>query len=239
MDPVRLGRSIRALRRRLGWRQVDLAERASVAQQTVSDVERGRAATVGLPLMIRVATALDADVDVILRWRGGALDRLLDERHAALCAAAARRLRGLGYEVLPEASYAYYGERGSVDVLGWHPSASALVVVEVKTELTSLEATLRKHDEKVRLGPRMARDRFGRTARTVAGILVLGDDSTSRRRVERLGPLLEAAYPMRGRVVWAVLAAPRDSVRGLVFLSPTTPGGVRVVPVSRVRRSRT
>jgi len=239
MDPVRVGRSIRVLRHRLGWRQEDLAERAGVAQQTVSDIERGRATTVALPRLIRVAAALDADLDLVVRWRGGALDRLLDERHAALCAATARRVRAVGYEVLLETSYSFYGERGSVDVLGWDASRSAIVIIEVKTELTSIEATLRKHDEKIRLGSKIARERFGRPTPVVVGLLVLPDDSTTRRRVERQRQVLDGAYPLRGHAGWASLAAPASSPRptkGLVFLSPTSPAGVRAGPVTRIRR---
>lgn len=236
MDPIRVGRSLRALRQRLRWRQLDLARRAAVSQQTVSDIERGRAASVSLPRLVRVATALDADIDLVVRWRGGALDRLLDERHAALCAAAAHRLASAGFEVVAEASYSYFGERGSVDVLGWDARRAAIAVIEVKTELTSIEATLRKHDEKIRLGPRIARDRFGQSPRAVIGLLVVGDDSTSRRRVERHAPVLGSAYPIRGRAAWAIAASGRSSARGLVFLSPTSPGGIRSGPVRRVRR---
>jgi transcriptional regulator with XRE-family HTH domain len=237
MNPIRLGRSIRALRLRLRWRQRDLAERAAVGQQTVSDVERGRATTVGLPRLLRIAAALDADLDLVIRWRGGTLDRLLDERHAAMCAASAHRLRVLGLDVLIEVSYAYYAERGSIDVLGWRASTSTLVVVEVKTELTSIEATLRKHDEKIRLGPRIARDRFGQTPSAVVGLLVLSDDSTSRRRAARHEHVLGAAYPVRGRAAWALLAS-SASGRSLAFLPPTPGAGGRHLPVSRVRVSQ-
>ncbi|MBI3745620.1 MAG: hypothetical protein HY264_03695 [Chloroflexi bacterium] len=187
-----------------------------------------------------MATALDADLDLIVRWRGGALDRLLDERHAALCAAVARRLRAIGYEVLIEVSYSRYGERGSIDVLGWDVRRSAIVVVEVKTELASIEATLRKHDEKIRLGPRIAQERVGQTPRIVAGLLVLPDDSTTRRRVDRQRPILDGAYPLRGHAAWAVLklliGASAIAPTGLVFLSLTTAAGVRARPVTRIRR---
>ena len=48
MDDLRLGLVCRALRRRLGWRQVDLAERAGVSQDMVSRIERGLLS--GIPL---------------------------------------------------------------------------------------------------------------------------------------------------------------------------------------------
>lgn len=235
MNPVRLGQSVRALRLRLRWRQADLADRSSVSQQTISAIERGRAMSVGWRRLNRVAEALDADIDVNLRWRGGALDRLLDERHAALCGAVAQRLKAAGWSPHLEVSYAYYAERGSIDVLGWRPGPDAAVVIEVKSELTSIEATLRKHDEKIRLAPRITRDRFGRTARIVLGVLVLADDSTTRRRATRHASLLDGAYPLRGREAWAMIAAGSGSARAFVHLSPTPGrGGIRP-PVTRVR----
>lgn len=68
MNPIHLGRIVRALRHRLGWRQSDVAARAEVGQQTVSDVERGRAESVGLARIGRIVAALDADLDLVVRW---------------------------------------------------------------------------------------------------------------------------------------------------------------------------
>jgi hypothetical protein len=64
---------------------------------------------------------------------------------------------------------------------------------------------------------------------------VVADDSTSRRRVDRHAPMLATAYPIRGRAAWALAAAPHASARALVFLSATSPGGIRGGPVTRVR----
>jgi Holliday junction resolvase-like predicted endonuclease len=66
-----------------------------------------------------------------------------------------------------------YGERGSIDLLAWHEATRTLLVVEVKTEVASIEATLRKHDEKVRLARRVAADRFGWQATVTSRLLVL------------------------------------------------------------------
>jgi transcriptional regulator with XRE-family HTH domain len=51
---------------------VELAARAGVSQPTISDIERGQTASVGLRRLIRAAAALDADLDLVIRWRGGA-----------------------------------------------------------------------------------------------------------------------------------------------------------------------
>ena len=82
MDDVRVGRVLRVLRHRVGMRQVDVALRAGLTQDDVSRSERGR--TRDLPKLRRHAAAFDADIHVSIRWRGGEVDRLLDEGHAAI-----------------------------------------------------------------------------------------------------------------------------------------------------------
>jgi transcriptional regulator with XRE-family HTH domain len=185
MEWVRLGGVIRALRRRRRWRQCDLGRAARLSQQSVSRIEGGRLKGVDLVTLDRLAVALDARLDVRFSWRGGELDRLLDERHAALVEAVVRRLAATGWELEVEVTYAEFGERGAIDVLGWFPARRALLVVEVKTMLASIEATHRRHDEKVRLAAAIARKRFGWSAITVSRLLVFPDDSSSRRHIAR------------------------------------------------------
>ena len=124
-------------------------------------MELGRLDGVAIGTLRRVVEGLDASLVIDVRWRGGALDRLLDERHAALAATVATILRTDGWHVEVEVSYSRYGERGSIDLLAWQASSRTLLVVEIKSELTSIEETLRKHDQKVRLAPAVAAERFG------------------------------------------------------------------------------
>jgi len=161
VDDVRVGRFVRIARLRLGWRQFDLAARAGVSQQEISLIERGHLEGVPLRTLRRVLRALDASGDLDVRWRGGAIDRLIDDRHATLVGAAVEALRADGWETRVEVTYSSYGERGSIDVLGWRAAEAALVVEEVKSDLTSAEQTQRKHDEKVRLAPGVVREREG------------------------------------------------------------------------------
>lgn len=79
MDLVRFGLIIRALRRRKGWRQLDLALAAGVSQTLISLIERGHADQVLLAIVLAVGSALDARMAIDVRWRGGELDRLLDQ----------------------------------------------------------------------------------------------------------------------------------------------------------------
>jgi hypothetical protein len=167
-----------------------------------------------------------------LRWRAGDLDRLLDEGHASLVGRTAALLRSLGWEVRAEVSYSIYGERGSIDLLAWHEASRTLLVIEVKTELVSLEETLRKHDEKVRLARRIAEEQPGWRARAVGRLLILPDDMTARRRVARHAAVLEVAYPARGSAVRAWLRDPEPQMSGLIFM---TMGGHRPGAVGRKR----
>lgn len=215
---MRLGRRYRALRHRLDWRQKDLGEEADVSQDTVSRTERGRIAEVSIPALRRQAAALGAELHLELWFRGGELDRLMDEGHAALVGAVAARLEALGWETRPEVSFAVYGERGSIDLVAWHAASATLLVIEVKTELTSLEETLRRHDVKVRLAAQVVAERFGWRARCVARLLVLPDGSTARAQVRRHDAVLRSALPLRGPALRGWLRAPAGSVAGLAFV---------------------
>lgn len=232
MDFKRIGLAFRALRRHQGLRQVDVARRAGVSQQHVSDLERGSIAPMAIGDVERLLDAVGARMVVRVSWRGAELDRMLDEDHAGLCQVIADRLRSWGWTVIPEATYSIYGERGSVDLLALHPGSLTLLVIEVKTEVASAEEMLRRHDAKVRLGPAIARDRLGVTPVRVARLLVVADSITNRRRVARLSGLLGTAYPDRGDTVRRWLRGPVGQMSGLVF-TRIAQGGARV----RVRRT--
>jgi transcriptional regulator with XRE-family HTH domain len=208
MDDYRLGRMAWVLRQRLELRQEDVAARAAVSHDTVSRLERGDIDGMTLATIRRTFAVFDTEVVLYVRWRGGDIDRLLDRRHAAMGETLAGRLSDLGWTVMPEVSFSEFGERGSIDLLGWHPAASTLLVTEIKTELTSIEETLRRHDVKARLGAKIARERLGWEARTVARLLVLPEERTPRRQVERHGELFLRSYPMRGWELRRWLASP-------------------------------
>jgi hypothetical protein len=168
----------------------------------------------------RTFGALGATVDIVIKWRGAALDRVLDEAHALLVGLVVHELRRLGWEVFVEASFSLRGERGSIDILAWHAASRTLLVVEVKSEIGSVEGTLRPLDMKVRLAPAIAAERFGlpRPA-VVARVLVLPETSTARRTVARHAGVLNTALPARSRDVRRWLARPVGGLAGTWFLS--------------------
>ena len=94
MTDQRLGARIRYVRIRRGWRQIDLARRAGVSQSMVSRIERGHLDGVTVEAIRAVAAALDIRIDLVSRYRGGELDRLLAAGHSALHESVARVLAG-------------------------------------------------------------------------------------------------------------------------------------------------
>ena len=191
-------------------------------------MERGHGSRLSGATVRRLFAALDARWEPTISWRGGDLDRLLDARHAVLVGVIVRILRALGWVVEVEVTYASFGERGSIDILAWWPPGRIALVIEVKSELVSVEATLRKLDEKVRLTiDSIAETRFGERPRAVARLLVLPSSTTERRRVARHDDVLGVGLPRRGKMLRAWLRRPAGPIRGILFVADTNPGGTR------------
>ncbi|MDQ2673983.1 MAG: hypothetical protein M3Y40_04955 [Chloroflexota bacterium] len=144
-----------------------------------------------------------------------------------------------GWEIWPEASYSFYGERGRIDLLAFHAATGVLEVGEMKTGLWDLQDTLGRVDAKVRLAPRLAGDR-GWQVRKVVGALVIAEGRTARRRLEQHGVLF-ARYSVRGRAAKAFVADPAVDADGLlafVTLSGVNQNALRRAGQRRVRRPR-
>ncbi len=240
MDPIRLGLALRALRIRRGWRQQDLADRVGLSRSAVSDVECGACSGVTVGTLDRIVAVLGARLDVGVRWHGEQLDRLLDAAHAGLVEQSVRMLARDAWEVLVEASFAIFGERGSIDILAFHPRTGHLLVVEVKSVVPDCQATLHALDRKVRLAPRIAAERGWIVRGEVARLLVVGEGTTARRRVALLAATYEAALPVRGSAVKAWLRCPDVRIAALLFLPFASEDGLRTRPtgIQRVRGPR-
>jgi transcriptional regulator with XRE-family HTH domain len=220
MDYQRIGRALRALRQRRGLTQAELAEASGVSQSLVSLIERGHSDAVVFKTLSRVFAVLETRLELQASWRGGGLDRLLDEAHADLVARRAVALRDAGWTVALEATYSVYGERGSIDVFAAQRSRRAVVVEEVKSDLTSIEELGRKTDEKVRLARnRLCRERFGFDPVAVGRVLVLPDTDADRRKVARLAPTLDVLFSARTLDVRAWLRDPVGDLSGIVFVA--------------------
>ena len=240
MEDVRVGLVVRAIRRRRGWRQLDLANAAGVSQQTVSRIETGRLAEMTLGSIRRVAASVQIGVGLEVRWRGPELAALLDERHSRIVDLIVRRLADLGWQTFIEYTFNVSGERGAVDVLAWHASSDALLVVEVKTRLVDLQEMLSTLDRKSRVVRATVPERFGWRPAAMGLVLALADDPALRGAVSRRPGVFASALPARTVEVRRWLANPDGALRGLWFLSDTRPGsGIKKRGGSqRVRRPR-
>lgn len=242
MDDRRVGMVMRALRRRKAWRQQDVADNAHVSQQFVADLESGQIEHMDLARSRRVAAALGASLEIMPRWRGPELDRLLDADHAHVVDVVASALRSAGWDVLAEWTFSYFGERGSIDLVGWHRATSALVVVEVKSRVVDIQALLSSVDRKARLAPPLLSAERGWRSESVGRLLVLPSGSTNRDALARHPASLGAAFPDRGVAVRRWLQSPSGSLAGVWFVRETAPGSGPAIspprPAARVRRPR-
>ena len=221
-------------------RQADVARAAGVGRWKVVDLEGNRLSKLTIDDLDACFGSLDATLDLEVRYQGAAVDRLLDERHAQLVAAFVGVLTGLGWATRVEVSFNEYGDRGSIDIVGWHAARRALVIVEVKSELGSVEGTLRPFDVKCRLAPRIVRQRFGWAAPTIGRILLLPEDRTARRAVDRHAAVIDQALPARSRELRAWLHDPIAAIGGVWFLSDGGPTDTKRNPsaIRRVRRPK-
>lgn len=226
MDPVRFGLAIRALRRQRGWTQVELARRARLSQSAISRIERGGADRVTHRMLMRVVGELGARVRVQLLAHGEDIDRLLDADHAEIVERVSAFLRRHGWEVVPEATFNIYGERGSIDILAFHPLTGSLLVIEVKSAVPDVQATLSGIDRKARLATKVAHDRGWRVG-SVSRWLVVPDTTTTRRRIELHSATFGAALPSRTIALRRWAADPTGAVAGILFVPPSTRAGHR------------
>lgn len=215
-----IGRVARVIRRRARLRQEDVAKRAKVHRSTVGKLEGGGAGELDLDTIRRIFDAMTARVEIRVLWHGPQLDRLLDESHAVLMAAWKARLEGWGWLVRVEVSYSRYGERGRIDLLGWHPLLRILVVTEIKTDFVDAQGLLGPFDAKIRLASGVARDLGWDNPACVMPLLLFRDDPTVRRRVGRLAPLFER-FDLRGRSATHWLRSPslHSAPNGLLIFS--------------------
>jgi hypothetical protein len=189
-------------------------------------IERGRADDVAVHTLVRVAAALGARVDILLLWQGEGLDRMLDVRHAGLVDRVLQILVSDGWEVATEVSFNVYGERGSIDILAYHPSSRCVLVVEVKSVVPDMQSMLAALDRKGRLARTIAQGR-GWHLTSVSKLLVLPEDRTARRRLRGHAATFGVAFPARNVELRRCLKSPDRTCDGVMFLSDARHTGTR------------
>lgn len=220
---------------------MDLAERSGASQATVSRVERGHITTLSIGRVRTIAAALDIRVDVVPRWRGGDLDRLLNRRHSQLHESVVRafRTRWPAWNLVPEASFSIYGDRGVIDLLGWHPGRRSVLVIELKTHIVDVNELLGTLDHKRRLARRVATDR-GWEPLVVAVWLIVAAGRTNRRHLLAHADTIGLAFPDGRATMERWLKDPVGAIASCSFWTDISDRTGRHVgaSLSRVRRSR-
>jgi len=206
--------------------QAQLAARAGVSRGTVSGLERGLVGGMTVSTLRTISRALGMPPIVSLGWRTPEVEHLRDRLHAAMVEHVVSTLAGLGWEMTPEHSFNHYGERGSADVLAWHATERALLVVETKTRLWDLQDMLSTLDRKRRVLPGVVARELDWRSRAVGVVLVLPELSTPRHVVERHSATFQAALPARQVEVRNWLSSPTGDLRGLWFLPIANVGDI-------------
>lgn len=237
MEDLRVAALFRSVRLRRGWRQDDVGLRASVDQTTVSLIERGLFGHLTLAKLRQVASVLEVQLPLEPKWRGGNAASLLDGAHARLVELAVRSLVAADWVVTVEYTFNHYGERGSVDVIGWHQATQILVLIEVKSRLLDVQDLFSTLDRKTRVVPALLARERGWRAAAIGRLVVLPGTSGQRKAVARHQAVFSATLPARSRDVARWLRHPRGVLAGLWFVSDTTGsrGKHELAGVQRVR----
>jgi hypothetical protein len=196
----------------------------------VSRIEHGHIESFSVACLVRVAAALDIRLDLVPRWRGGELDRVLNKGHSALHESVARSFsRRPGWTLAPEVSFSVYGERGVIDTLAWHAATRALLVIELKTAIVDVQELVGTLDRKRRLARGIARER-GWSATSVGCWVIVAGSRTNRRRIDTHRTMLRAALPADGRAIAAWLLRPAGTVAALSMWPDLRPRNSRPPP---------
>ena len=219
MDDLRLGAILRAVRIRRRLRQADVAAAAGVASMTISRLERGHVDMTSVRVLREVASQLEVRIFFKASWRGGDLDRLVNAGHSAMHEAVAELFdRYTGWQLAPEVSFSIYGERGIVDLLGFHAESGTGLVIELKTEIVDVQELVGTLDRKRRLGRTICAER-GWVVADVGMWALIADSRSNRARFAAHRRFIRQAFPGDGHGIGRWLRQPAGPVAALSFLN--------------------
>ncbi len=230
MRDLEVGRLLRMLRIRRGWRLRDVADRSGLSPATIGRHELGSLASVSI---IRThAAVLDLRVEWRMVGRGADIARLLDEEHAAIVEIVAGAMNRAGWLIEPESSYSEYGERGRIDLLAFEPAGRVLAVVEAKTELADLQGLFGNLNAKARLAPGIGRRKGWASSRVVTVLAVAATEGN--RSIVGAHPALFSSF-QRG---WLRRRLPRLGGDRVLVWIPAAVAGRRSWLAGRRRMRR-
>jgi transcriptional regulator with XRE-family HTH domain len=240
MDDQRVGASLRALRLRRRLRQEDVSTAAKIPRGVAILIEGGRLDGVRFGDIRRYAKALGARFDGSVLWQGADLDRMLNRGHARLHEAMATWLSAInGWLVAPEVSFAYDGDRGVIDIVGWHAVSRSLLVIELKTRIVDINDLMATMDIRGRVARRIAGER-GWDPVAIGMWVAVAPARTNARVLSDHATVLRAKFPGDGRTIRRWLANPSGDVAALSFMPHVRLGnlGPDVTTPRRIRRAK-
>lgn len=219
MNGPRVARLLRAIRLHLRLSQQSIADRAHVSQSVYSRAERGELDGMTLGSLDRIVSALGGKLLLEVRFRGGMGDRLVDAAHAALVDLVVGVLGRSGWRIELEFGFNVFGDRGSVDILAWHAATRTLLIVEVKSRFTDLQAMLLSLARKVRLVPDIARKELGWDALAVGRVVVAYGTTENRSIMAAHSSTFDTAFPARAVAIRRWLRGPNRPISGVWLVS--------------------
>lgn len=221
---LRVGATIKELRRTTRWTQRELAARSGVSQPLVCAIENGRLADLTFARVSRLLVAMGGRliVDVARPHLG---DRRLqrDPAHVRCVAYVRKRLERAGWLVMTEVEIGGDRSRGWIDLLAFDPRTGTVLVIEVKTEIHdvgAIERTLGWYEREAWTAAR----RIGWRPRTVIGwLLVLATDA-SDTRIQFNRAVFDRDFPLRWRDMVAIVSgtSPINGRRALAMIDPSS-----------------
>jgi transcriptional regulator with XRE-family HTH domain len=209
----RIGGELRASRRRRGWAQGQVAERAGIDRQLEGRVERGRSKD--LDAIFAVALALDRRPDLLL---GRDVDAIEDAAHLAMQELVLRSTRPAGYSRQVELATRPNEPWRSIDVALASRTRRCGVVVECWNTFGNIGASVRSSVRKVAELEALLAGLWGE-ALPVGLVWVVRATAANRTVIARYPEVFAARFPGSSRAWVEALtrgAAP-PSKPGLVW----------------------
>jgi hypothetical protein len=88
-----------------------------------------------------------------------------------------------------------FGDRGSADIVAWHPATRTLLIIEVKTRIGDVQATASTFERKVRILPGVLAREEGWDPAVVGRMLVIADTRANRAIVREHQQIFASIWP--------------------------------------------
>jgi transcriptional regulator with XRE-family HTH domain len=188
---AREGAKVRAARKRRGWTQVELARRTALKQPTISDLERGKGASVSLSIWQRVALVLEMFLD--FKLGRDKFEEPRDAGHLAIQELILRLGRVLGLSRRFELRNSPAAPTAWTDVGLIDREHRRLILYECVNSIGDIGASVRSSDRKQAEAEALAAARA--EPWTVHTCWVIRDTKRNRGLIARYPQTFESAFP--------------------------------------------